>query len=166
MTSARKELEAMEDARLNGSKVLRWVLIHAVAMVGGALFFSWSAVAVAAGILAVTMCLGVSVGFHRGLIHRSFQTSRAVEAVLAMLGSLAGLGGILGMSRMHHMRDHHQNQPDCPPYFGYQGGFLQAMGYALFSPATPPARPTLRQAVDHVALGRIPNVHNDARILP
>ena len=31
----------------------------------------------------MTMCLGVSVGFHRGLIHRGFQTSRAVEAVLA-----------------------------------------------------------------------------------
>ncbi|HVG57370.1 MAG TPA: hypothetical protein VNA24_02360 [Hyalangium sp.] len=115
------------DTRLNRRKVLRWGVLHAVALVGGALFFSWSAVAVAAGLLAVTMCLGVSVGFHRGLIHRAFQTSRAVESVLAVLGTLAGLGGILGMSRMHHMRDHHQNQPDCPPYFGYQGSFLQAV---------------------------------------
>src|SRR5512140_3140965 len=140
MTSARKEPEAMDDARraaggetrLNGGKVLRWALIHMGALVGGALFFSWSAVAVAAGLLAVTMCLGVSVGFHRGLIHRSFQTSRAVEAVLAVAGSLAGLGGILGMSRMHARRDYHQNQPDCPAYFGYQVSFLQAMAYALF----------------------------------
>jgi stearoyl-CoA desaturase (delta-9 desaturase) len=122
----------MDGASLNRSKVLRWGLIHAAALVGGTLFFSWGAVAVAAGLVAVTMCLGVSVGFHRGLIHRSFQTSRAVESVLAVLGSLAGLGGILGMSRMHHMRDYHQNQPDCPPYFGYQGGFLQAMASALF----------------------------------
>lgn len=120
------------DTRLNRGKVLRWVLLHAGALVGGTLFFSWSAVAMAAGLLAVTMCLGVSVGFHRGLIHRSFQTSRALEAVLAVLGSLAGLGGILGMSRMHALRDHYQNQPVCPPYFGYQGGFLEAMGYALF----------------------------------
>src|SRR5687767_2878330 len=141
MDTPRKEREAMKgatgeaeqgDTRLNRRKVLRWVLIHAVALVGGALFFSWSAVAVAAGLLAVTMCLGVSVGFHRGLIHRAFQTSRAVESVLAVVGSLAGLGGVLGMSRMHHMRDYHQNQPECPPYFGYQGGFLAAMAYALF----------------------------------
>ncbi|WP_224368040.1 acyl-CoA desaturase [Hyalangium versicolor] len=130
----------MEDARdgagggtrLNRAKVLRWALIHVGALVGGSLFFSWSAVAVAMGLAAVTMCLGVSVGFHRGLIHRAFQTSRAMEAVLAVLGSLAGLGGVLGMSRMHHRRDYHQNQPDCPPYFGYSGGFLNAMGYALF----------------------------------
>ncbi|HYH94331.1 fatty acid desaturase, partial [Hyalangium sp.] len=120
------------EARLNRSKVLRWVLLHAGALMGGALFFSWSAVAVAAVLLAVTMCLGVSVGFHRGLIHRGFQTSRPVEAVLAVLGTLAGLGGILGMSRMHHLRDYHQNQPDCPPSLGYQGGFLQAMAFALF----------------------------------
>ncbi|MFL5348446.1 MAG: acyl-CoA desaturase [Hyalangium sp.] len=140
MASTRKELEAMGDARraaggetrLNQSKVLRWALIHTGALVGGTLFFSWSAVAVATGLLAVTMCLGVSVGFHRGLIHRGFQTSRAVEAVLAVVGSLAGLGGILGMSRMHHRRDYHQNQPDCPAYFGYQVSFPQAMAYALF----------------------------------
>ncbi|WP_224240155.1 acyl-CoA desaturase [Hyalangium gracile] len=120
------------ETRLSWIKVLRWTLLHVGALVGGTLFFSWSAVAVAAGLLAVTMCLGVSVGFHRGLIHRAFQTSRAVEAVLAVLGSLAGLGGILGMTRMHHRRDYHQNQPDCPAYFGYAGGFLEAMGYALF----------------------------------
>jgi stearoyl-CoA desaturase (delta-9 desaturase) len=140
MTSARKGLEAMDevdrgewgDTSLNRSKVLRWALIHAGALVGGTLFFSWSAVAVASGLLAVTMCLGVSVGIHRGLIHRSFQTSRPVEAVLAVLGSLAGLGGVLGMSRMHHLRDYHQNQPACPPYFGYRRGFLAAMACALF----------------------------------
>jgi stearoyl-CoA desaturase (delta-9 desaturase) len=140
MASSRKEQAAMEDAtrdvggeaRLSRGKVLRQALLHAGALVGGGLFFSWSAVAVAAGLLAVTMCLGVSVGFHRGLIHRGFQTSRAVEAVLSVLGTLAGLGGILGMSRVHHRRDYHQNQPECPAYFGYEGGFLQAMGYALF----------------------------------
>jgi stearoyl-CoA desaturase (delta-9 desaturase) len=120
------------ETRLSRVKVLRWVLLHAAALVGGALFFSWSAMAVAAALLGVTMCLGVSVGFHRGLIHRGFETSHAMEALLAVVGSLAGLGGVIGMSRMHHMRDFHQNQPTCPPYFGYEGGFLRAMAYALF----------------------------------
>lgn len=120
------------DTRLKGGKVLRWTLLHLGALVGGGLFFSWSAVAVGAALLGLTMCLGVSVGFHRGLIHRAFQTSRAMEGGLAVLGTLAGLGGVIGMSRMHHRRDYHQNQPDCPPYFGYQVGFLRAMAYALF----------------------------------
>ncbi|XXF78500.1 acyl-CoA desaturase [Myxococcaceae bacterium GXIMD 01537] len=120
------------ETKLSGRKVLRWGVLHAGALVGGALCFSWSAVAVAAGLLAVTMCLGVSVGIHRGLIHRAFRASRALERALATLGALAGLGGVLGMGRMHQLRDHHQNQPECPPYFGYGEGFWAAMGYALF----------------------------------
>jgi stearoyl-CoA desaturase (delta-9 desaturase) len=99
------------------------------------------------------MCLGVSVGFHRGLIHRSFQTSRAVEAVLAGVGTLAGLGSVLGMSRMHHMRDYHQNQPACPPYFGYEGGFLRAMAYALFFDYHAPD-PSVYPPVDPRVAGR------------
>ncbi|NOJ53112.1 acyl-CoA desaturase [Myxococcus xanthus] len=121
-------------ARLDGGKVLRWSLLHVGALVGGTCFFSWSAVAVFAGMTAVTMCLGVSVGLHRGLIHRAFRASAPVERALALLGTLAGLGGPIAMSRMHDLRDFHQNQPeaDCPPYFGYREGFTRAMAYALF----------------------------------
>lgn len=148
-----KRREGWGETRLSGRKVLRWTLIHTGALVGGAVFFSWSAVAVAAALLAVTMCLGVSVGFHRGLIHRSFQTSRAVEAVLAAVGTLAGLGGILGMSRVHHMRDYHQNQPSCPPYFGYESGFVRSMAYALFFDYHSPD-PSVYPPVDPRVAGR------------
>ncbi|ATB44787.1 acyl-CoA desaturase [Corallococcus macrosporus] len=139
-------------ATLDGGRVLRWGLLHAGALVGGACFFSWSAVAVFAGLTAVTMCLGVSVGLHRGLIHRAFRAPAPVEHALALLGTLAGLGGPLGMSRMHDLRDFHQNQPeaDCPPYFGYREGFARAMAYALFHTWHPrdgaaPAAPHLEE---------------------
>jgi stearoyl-CoA desaturase (delta-9 desaturase) len=125
-------------AGVNGRKVLRWSFVHAAALGGGTLYFSWSAVAVASALLVLTMGLGVSVGLHRGLIHRSFRASRAVERVLATLGALAGLGGAIGMSRMHAMRDFHQNQPECPPYFGYSEGLLAAMKYALFFDSAAP----------------------------
>ncbi|NTX52148.1 acyl-CoA desaturase [Myxococcus sp. CA039A] len=122
------------EARWDAGKMLRWSLLHLGALVGGALYFSWSAVAVFAVLTGVTMCLGVSVGIHRGLIHRAFRAPRTVERTLGLIGTLAGLGGALGMSRMHHLRDFHQNQPeaDCPEYFGYRDGFLSAMTHALF----------------------------------
>ncbi|WP_342378029.1 acyl-CoA desaturase [Myxococcus stipitatus] len=122
------------EARWDTGKVARWSLLHLGAAVGGARCFSWSAVAVFAGLLIVTLGLGVSVGIHRGLIHRAFRASRGVERTLGLIGTLAGLGGVIGMNRMHQLRDFHQNQPEseCPGYFGYREGFTRAMSHALF----------------------------------
>ncbi|WP_241757819.1 acyl-CoA desaturase [Myxococcus landrumensis] len=122
------------EARWDTGKVARWSVLHLGAAAGGVLCFSWSAVAVFAGLLVVTLGLGVSVGIHRGVIHRAFRASRGVERVLGFIGTLAGLGGVLGMSRMHQLRDFHQNQPEseCPEYFGYREGFTSAMTHALF----------------------------------
>ncbi|MBL0695077.1 fatty acid desaturase [Comamonas sp. JC664] len=150
-------------AKWDGGKVWRWSLLHVGALVGGAAYCSWSAVLVFAGLTAVTMCLGVSVGLHRGLIHRAFRAPRGVERTLALLGTLAGLGGPLAMRRMHDLRDFHQNQPeaDCPRYFGYRDGFLSAMAYALFhtwhtreDAPYPPAAPDAEDDAFHRGLER------------
>jgi stearoyl-CoA desaturase (delta-9 desaturase) len=37
--------------------------------------------------------LGVTMGYHRLLTHRSFRTPRLIEYLLAILGSLANQGG-------------------------------------------------------------------------
>jgi len=122
------------EARWDAGKVARWSLLHLGAALGCAGFHSWDAVAVFAALTALTLGPGVSVGIHRGLIHKAFRASRTLERLLATLGALAGLGGVIGMSRMHAWRDFHQNQPeaDCPPYFGYREGFRRAMADALF----------------------------------
>lgn len=69
-----------------------------------------------------TLCLGHSVGLHRGLIHRSYEASRAYWVLVAWLGTLTGMGGVLSMMRMHELRDYWQNQPDCPEYYCYDHG--------------------------------------------
>jgi stearoyl-CoA desaturase (delta-9 desaturase) len=73
----------------------------------------------------LTLCLGHSVGLHRGLIHRTYAMPRAVERALVALFVLTGLGGPLSWIRLHHVRDHWQNQPVCPPYFAYRHGLLR-----------------------------------------
>jgi stearoyl-CoA desaturase (delta-9 desaturase) len=50
--------------------------------------FTWSGLAVCL-VLYVLTSLGVSVGYHRLLTHRSFRTPRLVEYLLTVLGSLA-----------------------------------------------------------------------------
>jgi stearoyl-CoA desaturase (Delta-9 desaturase) len=57
------------------------------------------------GVIYVLTGLGVTVGFHRYLTHRSFKAKRAVRAVLAALGSAAVEGPVISWVADH--RKHH-----------------------------------------------------------
>src|ERR1700712_2581193 len=48
---------------------------------------------------------GITIGFHRLLTHRSFQTSKPVEYTLAILGSYALQGSVMDWVADH--RKHH-----------------------------------------------------------
>jgi stearoyl-CoA desaturase (delta-9 desaturase) len=117
-------------ARLDAPKLARFVLWHSL-LLSAPFFWSWPAVFAAAALGWGTMGLGLTVGLHRGLIHRAFSMHKRTERVLVTLGTVCGLGGPIGLSVMHHLRDFFQNRPSCPPYFGYRRGFLEAMGFAL-----------------------------------
>ena len=65
----------------------------AAALVLGPIFFTWSAFGVFVVLLAITMCAGHSVGFHRRLIHRTFKCPKWLERVLVWSGTLVGMQG-------------------------------------------------------------------------
>jgi sn-1 stearoyl-lipid 9-desaturase len=88
------------------------------------LFFSWSAVAVFVVLLAITTCSGHSVGFHRRLIHRTFQCPKWVEHLLVWSGTLFGMHGPFWVIHAHDMRDWAQRQPDCHPFLRHGRGIL------------------------------------------
>ena len=50
--------------------------------------------------------LGISVGYHRLLAHRSYRATSGLAAFLAIGGSMAGQGGVLSWVAMH--RRHHE----------------------------------------------------------
>lgn len=74
---------------------------------------------------ALTLCLGHSVGLHRGVIHRAFRMGKTLETALVYLATLCGMGGPIMMFRMHELRDHWQNQRMCPAYFSYGHGLAR-----------------------------------------
>ena len=74
---------------------------------------------VSALIASVTLCAGHSVGLHRGIIHRTYQTFPFVRGLLAYLFVHTGIGGPVSWLRLHYVRDHYQNAASCPRYFGY-----------------------------------------------
>jgi stearoyl-CoA desaturase (Delta-9 desaturase) len=74
-------------------------------------------------IVYVTTGLGVTVGFHRYLTHRSFTTTRHVRAVLAALGSAAIEGPVISWvadHRKHHAFSDRDGDPHSP-HVGHGG---------------------------------------------
>jgi stearoyl-CoA desaturase (delta-9 desaturase) len=77
--------------------------------------FSWTAVGLTVFLHWLTGGLGVTLGWHRLLTHRSFQTPKWLEYVLVFCGTLSLQGGPIwwvGLHRHHHLYsdqdvDHH-----------------------------------------------------------
>src|ERR1044071_6082725 len=87
----------------------------------------WSDLAVLA-IMYVLTGYGVTLGFHRLLTHRSFQTYKGVEYLLAGLGSMAVQGpGMTWVAdhRKHHAHTDREGDPHSP--HGHGGGMKGAV---------------------------------------
>ena len=83
--------------------------------------------AVLAVLYAITG-LGVTVGFHRLLTHRSFRTHRAIEYALAVAGSMSVQGSAIDWvadHRMHHAHADEDGDPHSP--HGYGEGFRASL---------------------------------------
>jgi stearoyl-CoA desaturase (Delta-9 desaturase) len=88
----------------------------------------WSDVAVFL-IMYVLTGLGVTVGFHRHLTHRSFKTSKPLRGLLSILGSVAIEGPVISWvadHRKHHTYSDQEGDPHSP-HVGHGGGFRGAL---------------------------------------
>lgn len=102
---------------------------------------SWSAAGAAAVLVYVTGGLGVTLGFHRLLTHRSLRLSKGVEYVLTVLGVLALQGGPIDWVATH--RRHHATSDGPGDPHGMDRGFWWAHVGWLFLPN--PGRPTIEE---------------------
>jgi stearoyl-CoA desaturase (delta-9 desaturase) len=57
---------------------------------------------------------GVTIGFHRLLTHRSFETPRPVRLLLAILGSAAAQGMVVKWCATHRRHHQHSDRPGDP----------------------------------------------------
>src|SRR5882757_4456041 len=85
---------------------------------------------VSPGILAIAAfmylitAIGITVGFHRLLTHRSFQTSKPLEYTFAVLGTMAVQGPVLSCvadHRKHHAHTDSEGDPHSP-HVGHRAG--------------------------------------------
>jgi stearoyl-CoA desaturase (Delta-9 desaturase) len=70
-----------------------------------------------AAVMYLLTAIGITVGFHRLLTHRSFQTSKALEYVFAVFGSMAVQGPVISWvadQRKHHAHTDEEGDPHSP----------------------------------------------------
>lgn len=101
-----------------------WFLgMAGAAVVGGSVYFSWSAFFLFIATTGTVLLFGHSLGSHRKLIHNSFQCPKWLERVLVYCGVQVGLAGPIGLLRQHELRDFAQRLPACHDYLRHGRGF-------------------------------------------
>jgi stearoyl-CoA desaturase (delta-9 desaturase) len=92
--------------------------------------FSWSGLALAVAGLYLIGGLGISVGYHRLLTHRSFACPPWLEHGLSVLGVCCWQGSPLNWVAMHRMHHQHSDEPK-DPHSPRKGFFWSHMGWFL-----------------------------------
>lgn len=107
-----------------------WLVVTHVLAAAAFFFFSWGAFVVFLSLYFVTACLGITMGFHRMLSHRSFKAHRWLEAFLALCGTLALQGGPLQWVAKHRMH-HGYSDTGRDPHDASRGFWFSHMGWIL-----------------------------------
>ena len=69
--------------------------------------------------------LGINIGFHRLISHRSFETYKPIEYILALIGCITTIGSPLAWSALHrHHHGHAEKETDV--HSPYQLGWFKA----------------------------------------
>ena len=111
--------------------IIYMAIIHSIALF--ALIpsnFSWSALGVAFLLYCITAGVGITLGFHRLVAHRSFEVPKLLEYFLIFCGTLAGQGSPLDWIGLH--RIHHQySDTDFDPHNSLKGFYWSHLGWML-----------------------------------
>jgi stearoyl-CoA desaturase (Delta-9 desaturase) len=83
--------------------------------------FNWVDLCLMLG-MYITTALGISIGFHRLFVHRSFETYMWVKFILAVMGSMALQGSLFQWVAIHRCHHQHSDTPDDPHSPHHQEG--------------------------------------------
>ncbi|HTV74078.1 MAG TPA: fatty acid desaturase [Candidatus Acidoferrales bacterium] len=111
-------------------------------------FFSWPAVAVCWVLVYVTGGIGICLGYHRLLTHRSLRVPKLLERAIVTCGALALQGGPITWIATH--RAHHlYSDTDRDPHNARRGFFWSHVGWLFcYNPARLTRAQELRAARD------------------
>src|SRR6185369_16224266 len=104
------------ETSINWPTVAFLILFH-VASVVALFFWSWPAIITSVILFWACGSLGIGMGYHRLLTHRSYKVPKVIEYFLAVCGTLALEGGPLfwvATHRIHHKFSDLHGDPHTP----------------------------------------------------
>ncbi|BAY98810.1 delta-9 desaturase [Tolypothrix tenuis PCC 7101] len=123
--------EQQTSLRLSWTNVVFFGTVHALALLAP-WFFSWSALGIMLFLHWLFGSIGICLGYHRLLSHRSFQVPKWLEYAIAIIGALALQGGPIfwvGGHRQHHA---HTEDVSLDPYSAKRGFWWSHMLWIFY----------------------------------
>jgi len=95
-------------------------------------FFSWSALGVAIALHWLFGSIGICLGYHRLLTHRSLQVPKPLEYAIAIIGALAMQGGPIFWVAGHRLHHLYTEDYDKDPYSARRGFWWSHMLWIFY----------------------------------
>ncbi len=116
---------------LNLIAVLFFGVFHVIALLAP-WFFSWSALVVMLSLHWFFGSIGICLGYHRLLSHRSFQVPRLLEYIIATIGALAMQGGPIFWVAGHRLHHAYTEDEVKDPYSARRGFWWSHMLWMFY----------------------------------
>jgi sn-2 palmitoyl-lipid 9-desaturase len=113
------------------SSVVYFSFFHGVALLAP-WFFSWSAVGVAVFLNWLIGSIGICLGYHRLLTHRSFQVPKPLERLIVLIAAFALQGGPIFWVAAHRRHHLHTEDMTQDPYSAGRGFWWSHMGWMFY----------------------------------
>lgn len=116
---------------LDWRAVVFFGIFHALALLAP-FCFSWSALGVALLLHWLFGSIGICLGYHRLLSHRSFQVPKGLEYAIAVVGALAIQGGPIFWVAGHRLHHAHTEDELKDPYSARRGFWWSHMLWIFY----------------------------------
>ena len=131
MTQQLGAIESQDTLTLSWARFFSFASVHALALLAP-WFFSWSALGVAIFLHWLFGSIGICLGYHRLLTHRSLQVPQWLEYVIVTIGVLALQGGPIFWVAAHRLHHAYTEDNVKDPYSAKRGFWWSHIGWLLY----------------------------------
>ena len=131
MTQQLGAVESQDTLTLSWARFFSFAGVHALALLAP-WFFSWSALGIAIFLHWLFGSIGICLGYHRLLTHRSLQVPQWLEYVIVTIGVLALQGGPIFWVAGHRLHHVYTEDNVKDPYSAKRGFWWSHIGWLLY----------------------------------